>query len=275
MEIANNKNQENKIKLSIQISLNGLSFCGLDRKNNKILYFRQVSFPGKLNPLEVLEQIEKVYEQEEFLRKQPQEVAIIFANELYSIVPEKFFREENASDYLKFNTKILETDFVAQDLLESFDLVNVYIPYTNINNYFFEKYGEFEYEHHTSILVKEFLKQNSARKEGTKVYLNSHSTGYDLVVIKKGELLLANSFSCETKEDFIYYLLFTTEQLDLDPTSFELILLGDIDKESENYEIAYTYVKNIDFLKTSFGYIFEADNAPPKGYKYFTLLKSL
>ena len=274
MGITSKEEQISKIKLSIQVSLNGLSFCALERERNAVVFLKQVNFGKKLNPIEVLGNIEKIYLKERFLETIPGEVEVLFSNELYSFVPEKFFTEENASDYLKFNTKILETDFVAQDYLRAHELVNVYIPYANINNYFFDKYGEFEYRHSTSILVEEFLRLENSSSEA-KIFLNNYASGYDLVVIKEGKLLLINSFTCDTKEDFIYYLLFTAEQLDLDPSTFELVLLGDISEDSEKYRIAYTYVKNISFLKTSFGFIFEAEGTLPKGYKFFTLFKSL
>lgn len=273
MEITT-KQVENNLKLSIQVSLDGLSFCALDQSGQKIVFFRDLVFPRKLNPIEVLEEIEKVYEEETFLSTRPREVEVLFSNELYSIVPEKFFNEKNASDYLKFNTKILTTDFVAQDYLRH-KLVNVYIPYTNINNYFFDTYGEFQYRHCLSVLVDELLSMNEDQKDANKVYLNSTAAGYDLVVISNGELLLANSFHCETKEDFIYYLLFTAEQLDLDPHSLELVLLGRIMEESDTYKIVYNYVRNIEILDITFGFSFEAESKPPKAYQHFTLLKSV
>ena len=275
METPNKEPENIKLKLSIQVSLNGLSFCALRPEDQKIVFFKEQTFSKKLNPIEVLEQIEKIYEEESFLQNETPEVTVLYSNELYSLVPRKFFNEENASDYLKFNTKILETDFVAHDELEKADMVNVFIPYTNINNYFFEKYGEFEYTHCISVLTDSFLKQNSIEKEGTKMYLNCYSRGFDLVVIKNGKLLLANSFACNTKEDFIYYILFTAEQLELDPLDFQLILLGKITANSDYYQIAYTYIKNIHFLDSSFGYIFAAEGEPPISYMHYTLLKTL
>ena len=271
-----NKEKKNEnIKLSIQVSLNGLSFCALSKDEKRILFFKDLLFSRKLNPAQVLQQIEKQYEQEAFLRDQKPEVIILFSNELYSLVPQKFFEEENASEYLKYNTKILETDYVAHDEIPSSEMVNVYIPYTNINNFFFEKYGEFEYMHCVSVLAREFQIQNRFQTEGTRVYLNSFPGGYDLLVYQKGQLLLANTFKCSTREDFIYYLLFCAEQLDLDPSSFELILLGRITENSDYYDIAYTYVKEIKFMNTSFGYLYNAKEEPPKGYMHYTLFKVL
>ncbi|HET7360472.1 MAG TPA: DUF3822 family protein [Salinimicrobium sp.] len=268
-------NTENhNLKLSIQVDLNGLSFCGLNTNANKIVFFKDEHFRKKLNPEEVLQKIETIFKKENFLQKNFDEVLVLFSNELYSIVPKTLFKEENASDYLKFNTKILENDFVAQDYLDR-EMVNVYIPFANINNYFFDIFGEFEYRHCVSVLAQEFLELNKDQKEGTKVYLNNHTWGYDLVIIKNGKLLFANSFLCGTKEDFIYYILFTAEQLDLDPNKFELVLLGHIAQASEYYKMAYTYVKNISFLDTAFGFDYEAGNTPPKGYNYYPLFKIL
>ncbi|HER39604.1 MAG TPA: DUF3822 family protein [Salinimicrobium catena] len=265
----------NNIKLSIQVSLNGLSFCALSSSEERIIFFKEVSFTRKLNPSEVLQQIEKLYDQEDFLQSEKPEVTVQFSNELYTLVPEKYFDEKNASDYLKFNTRILETDYVAHDRIEGAGIINVFIPYTNINNFFFEKYGEFEYRHCITTLAENFLRENEPQDEVAKVYVNCYTRGYDLVVIKKGQLLLANSFTCHIKEDFIYYLLFTAEQLELDPNEFQLILLGKITANSDYYQIAYRYIKNIQFLETSFGYIFALKEQPPKGYMHYTLLKAL
>lgn len=275
METPSNEQNNTLVKLSIQVSLNGLSFCALRPEDKNIVFFKDVMFSKKLNPMEVLEQIEKIYEEEAFLKNEKVQVKVVFANELYSLVPKKFFNEDNASDYLKFNTKILENDFVAHDELEDEEIVNVYIPYTNINNYFFEKYGEFEYTHSLTVLVTSLLKDTTENQEKTKMYINCYTRGFDLVVIKNGKLLLANSFNCNTKEDFIYYLLFTAEQLDLDPLDFQLVLLGKITNNSDYYQIAYRYIKNISFLSDTFGYIFAANGEPPISYMHYNLLKTL
>ena len=44
---------------------------------------------------------------------------------------------------------------------------------------------------------------------------------------------------------FIYYILFTAEQLQLNPEYFKLEVLGAIQEDDEYYKIAYKYVRNI------------------------------
>ena len=259
--------------MSIQVRLNGFSFCIINCSNNEIVWYNKIDLGKEHSPVEILKEIENVYAEEIQLKKEFKEVIILFSNNLYTVVPEPYFIEEEASTYLKFNTKILKTDVVAHDMLFH-ELVNVYIPYTNINNYFFDKYGEFEFRHNISILIEAALAKDYESKNA-QVYLNDYSCYYDLVIIKNNKLLLANTFQYETKEDFIYYLLFTAEQLQLDPSEFNLWLLGDITKNSDNFNIAYTYVKNIDFLTPAFNFTSKLKQSETFHREAFSLLKPL
>jgi len=247
-ETTNNENISN-LKLSIQVRLDGPSFCILDISRANIAWYKKINFPKEHNPVKALQEIEDVYRDEQILHGPFKEVILLFSNELYSPVPSAYFIEEEASTYLKFNTKILGTDVVEFDNIKE-ELVNVYIPYTNITNYFFDRYGEFEFKHNTSELINAALALSTGSE--TTAYLNNYSGYYDLVIVKDGALLLCNTFNYETREDFIYYLLFTAEQLDLHPETLQLILLGNISRETEEYKIAYTYIKNVELLQPSF-----------------------
>lgn len=243
------KQDQNNLKLSILVRLDGLSFCILDTISGNILWYKKSGFPKEHNPVKALEEIEAIYNQEKILHRNFTEVTLLFSNELYSPVPSEYFIEEEASTYLKFNTKILGTDVVESDRVNP-EIVNVYIPYTNITNYIFDRYGEFEFKHSVSELINAALQLNAPGE--ITAYLNNYTGYYDLVIVKDGELLLCNTFNYETPEDFIYYLLFTAEQLELNPAEFKLILLGNISREMAEYEIAYTYIKNIEMLEPDF-----------------------
>ena len=156
------------------------------------------------------------------------------------------YDEKSAAEYLKFNTKILHNDFIAEDRLENFDLVNLFVPYTNINNFFFDHHGAFTYKHVSSVLIQTLLAEE-AMDQNHNLYLNVTEGYFDLLVTQNRKLLLCNSFKYSTKEDLIYHLLFTAEQLKLNPETFRLILLGNINKEDENYKMLYKYVREIDF----------------------------
>ena len=242
-------NPENTfLKLSIQVSLNGLSFCTLNTKRNTIVYYHKKTFEKEQDPVNLLQMIEEEYNTQPQLKNPVDEVKLCFCNTLFTLVPKKWFKEEAAAAYLKFNTKILKTDFVATDEIASKDLINIYIPYTNIINYFFEKYGEFEYSHHLSILLQKFLSFEDHK--GIKIYTHNRNKQLDLFIIEEGKLLLCNSFTYFSKEDYLYYLLFATEQLDLDPKKFKLYLSGEIHKEDDIYKLLQDYIRHIHFLSS-------------------------
>ena len=71
---------------------------------------------------------------------------------------------------------------------------------------------------------------------------------FEISVIQNQKLLLFNSFDYQTPEDFIYYVLFTAEQLNMNPEKFLLELIGAIDTESEFFKIAYKYIRNVSLI---------------------------
>src|SRR5690606_19828127 len=209
----NNSLNKTHIKsMSIQIRLSGLSFCILNTSTNCVEYLQHHNFKKKLTPFEVLEQLKKLIETETAFTQSFGTVHIIHQNDLASLVPKALFDETHIADYLKFNSKILKSDFITYDDIDSNNSVNVYVPYVNINNYMFDNFGEFEYKHASTILIETIL-QNKPSNEQQFLYVNIDESHFEIVALDKGELLLYNSFEYTTKEDFIYFLLFTVEQL--------------------------------------------------------------
>ncbi|PWK17144.1 DUF3822 family protein [Xanthomarina spongicola] len=272
MEIANKtKNISTHIDLSIQISLNGLSFCILNRDTNTITYLKHFKENKKLNPFDALDLLKHLFNTEIELQQDFANIHVIYINELATIVPKSLFNEDLLADYLKFNSKILKSDFIAFDSLEINDSVTVYVPYVNINNYIFETFGSFTYNHFSSILIEKIL-QIEKHAEDAKLYVHINKEHFELVVTDKGKLILYNTFDYSSKEDFIYYILFTLEQLKLNPEKIKLILLGDVDKDSELYTIAYKYIRHISFGARTDSYNYT--NNPKSNYSDFVLTQS-
>jgi hypothetical protein len=120
----------------------------------------------------------------------------------------------------------------------------------NINNFFIDQFGTFDYKHATTILVSKLLigSKNNPEK---KVVVHINSGHFEIIVVQNQKLLFFNSFEYTTPEDFLYYILFTAEQLDLNPEEFPLELIGKIDTESEYYQLAYKYIRNVSLLNVS------------------------
>lgn len=269
----NNLNQNHIKDLSIQISLNGLSFCILNRTQNKIELLKQLPFDKKANPFEILEQLKTALESDSELSQSFSSVLVIYQNELSNLVPKALFDEQQSADYLKFNSKILKTDFISYDEIAINESVNVYVPYVNINNFIFDSFGAFEYKHASTILIDTIL-QKEITSHDAIIYLNINLQNFELVALKDKKLQLYNSFEYTTKEDVIYFLLFTIEQLHYNPETVKLKLMGTIEKDDDMYALIYTFVRFVEFYNPSYNFEFKSDLEPIHKHKDTIILNS-
>ena len=260
-------------KLSIQISLNGLSFCILDTIGNKIEKADSISFSKLLTPYEVQKKLKEIIIKHEVTNYSYSEVVVVHRNNLFSLVPKAIFDEKELVNYLKFNTKILANDLISFDEIESYDIVNVYVPFVNINNYIYELFGEFTYMHNGTVIIQSLLSAHSNGKE-TVCYAHISGQQLDIIVISEKKLIFYNSFNYNTKEDFIYYLLFTFEQLKLDSDTTKLRLFGTINENDDIYNLCYSYINNISiYIPDSNTFVF--DKTEEDSSIDFTILNTL
>ncbi|WP_262509404.1 DUF3822 family protein [Tenacibaculum ovolyticum] len=251
--IAQNKN------LSIQFSLDGFSFCISNSDTKEIIVFTEYFFEKELDtPQLLLQKIISIFGDDNDLQQDFLSIFAVHQNNLSTLVPNEYFDRSNLDIYLKYTVKTLTTDFITYDSLESINASTVYIPYVNINNYLFQNFGEFEFKHHSSILIDKILTLSKENTE-TQFFINVSSNQLDIIVCKQDNLIFNNSFSYTTKEDFIYYILFTAEQLQMNPNEFQLTFIGNINKESELYTITYNYIRNICFFKPILNFFTDSD----------------
>lgn len=255
--------------LSIQLSLDGFSFCVYNKVQAKIGVFGVYEFENNTSsPFKQLDCIKELFSQEELLQRNYKTVFVSHFNNLVNQVPQPLFNKNGLANYLQYTVKVLENDFIAYDELNNSEIINVYIPFVNVNNFLLDTYETFVYKHSSTVLIENLLNQYK-NLEGSFFFVNVTGKHFEIVVIKNKKLELFNFFSFNTKEDFIYYILFTAEQLNLNPEEFELILMGDIEKESELYAIVYLYIRNIKFYAPN-NPALQLNEIP--SYSHFTLL---
>ena len=244
-----NKNIEvtSKRKLSIQFSLDGFSFCTTNT-HNEVIEFSSYSFSKTKNSPElILEKLQDIFKKEKSLQYDFETVTVIHQNNLNTLVPNEYFKKDALKSYLKYSIKTIATDLITFDELDFMNSKNVYVPYVNINNFLFQNFGEFEYKHYSSVLLEKLF---SIATNDICCYIHVSKSTFDIVIIKNSNLQFFNIFEYKTKEDFMYYVLFTLEQLDLSTEETLVSILGDMEEDSDLFRLMYTYIRNIDFLSS-------------------------
>ena len=252
-------------KLSIQFNLDGFSFSIYNIISKKEVYFREYEFENsQVTPENLLLKIKDIFNTDTQLQNDFSSVIVIHQNNLSVLVPSRYFNKKELASYLNFNIKKLTIDYIAFDSLEVLESKNIYIPYVNINNYLFQNFGEFEYKHHSTVLIEKLL--NSTNNKEKTMFVNVSKTSLDIVVIENNQLILFNTFSYDTKEDFIYYILFVAEQLNLNVNEFSLHFTGKVNLEDAIYKITYKYIKNVYFLESNNTLFSELNIAPHSNF---------
>ncbi len=120
-----------------------------------------------------------------------------------------------------------------------------------------------------------YLSFNTSPEEGEVVMVDDlKALDFEVVLIEGKKLIFYNTFRHHSAEDFMYYLLFACEQLQLNPENIELVLLGEVERNSALYNVAQKYIRNLKFgerkVDADFSYQLQA---LPK-HSYFTVFSN-
>ncbi len=269
------ESQTRNYTLSIKLWLNGLVFTIYNPEKNKFVGIEQYEFPE----VETIEQLPSYLGK--ILNHRPSfafpygQVFLSYQNKFSTLVPEPLFSEDKKNLYLGFNQTFQENSRIVFDELKNNQSVNVYY----LPNPVIEKVKDFwpnaNILHHSTVLI-ESLSINFKNKADTKtLFVNLCDTSFDLVYFKENKLHYYNSFDFKTKEDFIYFLLISIDQLMLNPEDVNLLILGNINKTDDTYSMINQYIKNYSFIprNDNYGYSYILDEL--KYYTYYTLFNAL
>lgn len=258
--------------LSIQLSLDGFSFCIFNPLKMKFLGIETYDFQHFYNQNLLCNGLNDLIPTVELLKLEYESVRILVETHKSTLVPEPYFDENNLADHLKLNHAIEHGEVPVNDYLPVLEARNVWIINENLLKTIKVLFPKASIHHHGSVLVESLLSSNKNSDQGTTVFVYVRKSWFDIAVINGNKLMFFNSFKYLEKEDFIYFLIYVLEQLDLNPELVQLTFLGEILKMSQIYDITNKYVRHVSFgsrpNEFSFSYVF--DEIP--GHFYFNLL---
>jgi hypothetical protein len=235
-----------KFCLVMQIGPDSLTLAVLDNLTNDFLAFEQYIFRKTTGERSLSEHIDRLISEHEWLSSGFKRVDACVITEKFTLVPSAFFDSTKISDYLKFNQPVSDEDLVMNDVLRNAEARNVYAIESSLEKSLKRISSSVRIRHHLSALIEKTLSVNK-NKSVRRVLAHVQNQRFDLIISEGGKLLLANSFTFQTSEDFIYYLLFACEQLKMNPEELELEIVGEIETDSALSNLAKKYIRNIKF----------------------------
>ncbi len=133
-----------------------------------------------------------------------------------------------------------------------------------------ERFPAAQVVHQASAFLR-FLPQLPAAIQGA-VFVNIHGSYFDVIrFTPAGALQIMNRYDFKTQNDFVYFLMLCCSQLNIDRETNPLVLMGEVDMQSQIYEMCYKYFRYLSFVNPPEGLHFAKEfEAYPK-HQHFNL----
>jgi hypothetical protein len=251
------------------VSANSFSFCIFDNSLKRFLAAGSEVFDGMRNNLQLIEKLQIVTARRKELFMNFGKKILLYESERSTLVPWPLFDEKQADCYHHFNHVPDDDELVCANRLKNPEAYSVFSIPKSIVHVMEQAFGSMEVRHHSGALAEGLLARFKNVPGGAVTVVNVRSSAFDIIIIENQKLQLLNSYSYRTAEDFIYFLLFVFEQMNLNPETDAVLLSGNIDKSSRLYELLYRYIRNVDFIErpdaAEYSYVFDE---MPKQYYY-------
>lgn len=269
-----NKNAQEKYVLSIQFALDGFSFLFLDAGRKKFTGLETYTFKNVESDIKFCKLLDVFFEGNPWLSGPFKDVLVIYETPKSTLVPEPLYDETEKSLFLKFNHVVSSYEQVLSNYLPNIDAHQVYALPDCLKYRLDKIFRKKTILHHSVPLIESaFINYKNQHLDNT-LFLNVRNNQIDIIAYHRDGLKFFNSFYAPAPADVVYYLLFVMEQLGYNPEEVQLLLMGNIKKFSEYYELIYDYVRDIQFeMRTQvFNYSYVFDNVP--AHFYYTLFNS-
>lgn len=247
-------------QLFLQISKSGLSYTIFNTQTSTFIGFESFLFNDIYNDYSILNPLNQVIEETILLKKSFNKFVVSYVNNRTTLIPKPLYKAEELKKYHLFNFTEQEEDVYLSDYVLNLSAYNIYsIPDFIVN--MFKNLDNVSFRHFSTALIEASLLH--AKKTNALSLIDVHvlPQSFQIISIKNQTLELYNSFNYQTSEDFIYYLLFVLNQLNIKSNEAIIRLTGEVDKNSAIYDMLYKYIQTIDFCENpnelNYSYVFE------------------
>jgi len=255
-------------KLYVEISASGFKYTIFNTSNSTFIALEAFRLDDIFNNFLMVEPLKAIIKQTPLLQKHFAKFYVSYVNQRSTLIPTAIFQQDKLELFHQYNFTKQEEDLFFSDNLINLSAKNIY----SIPDYIYQLFEGFKnvsFSHASSTLIEAALLQSKKEKAISLVDVHVLPNSFQIIAIKNQQLELYNSFTYQTSEDFLYYLLFVLDQLKIDNEKATIRLLGEVEKNSTIYNMLHQYINTITFGNRpdslKFSYILEEI---PKHFHY-------
>jgi hypothetical protein len=226
------KNYHSQTELSIQLSLNGFSFCIVSLPDRAVRAFRHYRFEGAFLLEDILNRAGEILHRDELLRLPYQKIRVMYITRTSTLIPFELFKPEQTKKLLEFNQPVGEFDEIHFNPV-SFCASNIaFTVQTYLAGLFTEKFRNVVFYNQATAILK-VAELNYFDSKGIILYIQLNKEFFDIAVTDNGKLIFYNNFLFSGSEDLTYFILYVCKQLTIDVHEAIFQITGELVEENQ------------------------------------------
>lgn len=243
-------------KLSIQVSLDGFSFCCLDDRTKRYVAVKEYTFANISNSFEeACFNIAAIIKDDELLNRPYKEVKCMLVAPSTTLIPTSLFVEERQFSYIKslisltehevdcFNRKLCDKSITAVFAYPK--MLSSLIREINVDTKFYS---------HTIPQINKQISEQTTCPSQLSLFVCGNTACYSLM--QNRSLKISTSFMFESTTDLVYYTMLLLKEHDIKPSEVEVYISGKVEKQSPRHTELSQFLPNLAF------------DCVPRGFEY-------
>jgi hypothetical protein len=235
--------------LSLQISSDFYSYCIIDSIRDRFVAIKHQNFQPEIIDKSFSEKVSEMLKTDAFLNKNYKKVDFSFISQKYTLIPAALFNKERLKDFFTFNVDLNPYEELHFNKLTLSEANLVFAIPSEITTLLVNRFPEIKFYHQGTSLIfnlLSFVKEKNINS--CIIQADLHGSFFDLTVVIGGKLILYNTFSYPTENDFIYFFLNALSQLNIKPDAADIFLSGDFERKSDFYKQLQRFIGNFRLL---------------------------
>lgn len=238
-------NRSESYVLTIQVSLNGISFSVNDTVRGMYIAFVSSSFDSPLSETDDwTNTVGQHFSQFDVLSLKYKKVLLTFESPLYTVVPTELFSPKRAKELFELVhplPNLYEIRF--NHLAESKSTVIFAIP-SSLTSQWLSRQPQIQFYGYPSPLITYSCLAKAGKDEAT-VLTQFDSKFFINVISRNNQLVNCNSFTYYNTNDTAYHLVNTCKLAGAEPSKSELTVFGMVDNANELTSLLSQYFRNV------------------------------
>lgn len=229
-------------RMTIQFILGGFSYLIADATSSTIIAMEAYLSDDLMDDYRLVATLKDVFAANKLSGKSLKSVTCTLGSRTCVLVPNEVFDESASATYLGFLHPSQRSCQLMTDPIDMADCVNVYSISDALLKSMQTLWPNACIHHESTVFVSSVLSKDTER---TCIYIHVRNRDFDMVIVHDGKLLFFNNFKFNTKDDFLYFLLFAMEQHGLKGDDTPICFSGMILGNSEIMQLCERYIKDI------------------------------